>query len=292
MQRIEPQTKHLGEFSVRRFLPGNTQPGQVQHSVGPWVFFDHMGPAAFPAGSGVDVRPHPHIHLATVTYLFEGEILHRDSLGNEVAITAGAVNLMVAGRGITHSERERAQVREQPHHTEGLQLWLALPEDQQACDPAFYHIPASDIMTLSKNGVHIRVLMGDAYNTPSPVPCVSPTLYVEIRLQAGANVALPTLPVGYELAVYVVRGCIRVGDESLAMHEMLAFNAHELHQQPVYAEDDAHIILIGGEPLGKRFIDWNFVSTSQAAIEKAKADWKAGLFPKVVGDAEDYIPLI
>jgi len=183
---LRSREKDLGGFSVRRLLPTTGQ-----QMLGPWVFFDHMGPADFPAGRGINVRPHPHIGIATVTYLFEGEILHRDSLGNGQLITPGDINLMVAGRGITHSERERPEITEKPHRVHGLQLWLALPEEQEEIEPAFYHYPGEQIPAVDMEGVPARVIMGSAYGVTSPVKTFSETLYVEARLQPGQTLELP-----------------------------------------------------------------------------------------------------
>ncbi|MDF1764326.1 MAG: pirin family protein, partial [Oleibacter sp.] len=171
---IQPKQKDLGGFSVRRSLPT-----KGCRSIGPWVFFDHMGPAEFKAGEGINVRPHPHINLATVTYLFEGEIFHRDSLGNQQAIVPGDINLMVAGRGIVHSERERPEVTAQPHRLHGLQLWLALPEAYEEIEPAFYHYPSKDIPALTIDGVKVRIMMGQAWGVTAPVKTFADTLYIE-----------------------------------------------------------------------------------------------------------------
>ncbi|MEQ9566217.1 MAG: pirin family protein, partial [Pseudomonadales bacterium] len=199
---IQPSEKDLGEFSVRRALPSSQAP-----MVGPWIFFDHMGPARFEAGKGVNVRPHPHINLATVTYLFEGEILHRDSLGSEQSIRPGDINLMVAGRGITHSERESPEVRSTSHDLHGLQLWLALPEAEEEAEPAFYHYPSADIPSLDIDGIAIRLMMGSAYGSTSPVKTFVKTLYLEAELKSGQALALPDCE---ERGVYVVRGRINI----------------------------------------------------------------------------------
>ena len=183
---IQPRDKDLGGFSVRRVLPT-----RERTMVGPWIFFDHMGPAEFPAGTGINVRPHPHINIATVTYLFEGEILHRDSLGSLQGIGPGDINLMVAGRGIVHSERERPEVTAQAHQLHGLQLWLALPEEDEEVKPAFHHYPAADIPALEVDGVPLRVMMGSAYGVTSPVRVFAETLYVEAHLQPGQSIVLP-----------------------------------------------------------------------------------------------------
>lgn len=278
---IEPRDRDLGGFSVRRVLPATQR-----RMVGPWVFFDHMGPADFAAGEGINVRPHPHINLATVTYLFEGEILHRDSLGSYQPIRPGDVNLMVAGKGITHSERERPEVTETAHHLHGLQLWLALPEADEEMDPAFYHYPDADIPRTEVDGVPIRVIMGSAYGATSPVKVYADTLYVEAHLRAGQRI---TLPDADERAVYVAEGELTADGTLIHEHTMAVFsNAPSIE---LTATRDSRIAIIGGEHLGKRYMEWNFVSSRRERIEQAKADWKAQTFPKVPGDEKEFTPL-
>jgi hypothetical protein len=280
-QLIEPQVTDLGGFSVRRALPN-----AIRRMVGPWIFFDHMGPADFPAGQGIDVRPHPHINLATVTYLFEGEILHRDSLGSLQAIRPGDINLMVAGRGIVHSERERDAVRTVPHRQHGLQLWLALPESDEETDPAFYHYAAGDIPAATVDGVAVRVLIGSAFGVSSPVKTFADTLYVEAYLQAGQSIALPDAG---ERAVYVVQGGVKAAGTAIPEHAMAVFAAGR--SVVLRAMTATRIAIIGGSSPGERYIDWNFVSSRKARIEQACRDWQEGRFPKVPGDAEEFIPL-
>lgn len=278
---LRPRDKDLGGFSVRRLLP------TAQHkTVGPWIFFDHMGPADFPAGQGIDVRPHPHVNLATVTYLFEGEILHRDSLGSLQPIRPGDINLMVAGRGIVHSERERPEHTAVPHRLHGLQLWLALPEADEEIEPAFHHYPSADIPALDIGGVPVRVMMGSAWGARSPVRIFADTLYVEAHLQPGQKLLLPDAP---ERAVYVAHGGLKAHGVDIPEHALAI-----VADQPgvvVEATVESRIALIGGAPVGKRFIDWNFVSSRKARIEQAKSDWRAGRFPKVPGDEVEFIPL-
>ncbi|MBY5980681.1 pirin family protein [Ferrimonas balearica] len=278
---VTPKDKDLGGFSVRRTLPT-----RELRSVGPWVFFDHMGPASFAAGTGINVRPHPHINLATVTYLFEGEILHRDSLGSLQPIQPGDVNLMVAGRGIVHSERERPEVTAQPHGLHGLQLWLALPEADEETQPAFYHYPAKSIPQTQVGKVPVRVIMGEAYGQRSPVKTFAETLYLEARLSAGQSL---TLPVAQQRALYLVSGGVKVGETELSEHAM-AVLAPEAGVT-VTAETDSLVALIGGEAMPPRYMEWNFVSSSKDRIAQAKADWQAGRFPLVPGDEEEQIPL-
>ncbi|WP_417618628.1 pirin family protein [Oceanisphaera sp.] len=278
---IEPRDTDLGGFSVRRALPT-----RQRRMVGPWIFFDHMGPAEFAAGEGINVRPHPHINLATVTYLFEGEILHRDSLGSYQAIRPGDVNLMVAGKGITHSERERPEVTETAHRLHGLQLWLALPEAFEEIDPAFYHYPDADIPRVDVDGVPIRVIMGSAYGATSPVKVYADTLYVEAHLKAGQKI---TLPDADERAVYVAEGELSANGTRVSEHCMAVFS--KAPGIELTATRDARIAIIGGEHLGNRYMEWNFVSSRRERIEQAKADWKAQTFPKVTGDEKEFIPL-
>lgn len=280
-QILQPKIADLGGFSVRRVLP------TVQRKmVGPWIFFDEMGPATFEPGTGVNVRPHPHIGLATVTYLFAGEILHRDSLGNEQPIRPGDINLMVAGHGIVHSERERPEVTAAEHHLHGLQLWLALPEEKEETDPAFYHIPSAEIPAITVGDVPVRVMIGSAYNVTSPVPTMSETLYIEAFLQRGQTL---TLPDAEERGLYIASGALSIDGSELETHTLtvLAPGANVR----VEATADTRLALIGGQSLGKRFINWNFVSSSKERIEQARQDWQAGKFPKVPGDEDEFIPL-
>lgn len=278
---IQPRDKDLGGFSVRRVLPT-----RQRRMVGPWVFFDHMGPADFPAGEGINVRPHPHINLATVTYLFEGEILHRDSLGNYQPIRPGDVNLMVAGKGITHSERERPEVTATAHGLHGLQLWLALPEADEEIDPAFYHYPDADIPRLELKGVPIRVIMGIAFGATSPVKVFADTLYLEAHLKAGQKISVPDAE---ERAVYVAEGEVKANDTLVPEYAMAVLSSAP-HIE-LTATRDSRIAIVGGQNLGNRYMEWNFVSSRRERIEQAKAEWKAQTFPKVTGDEEEYIPL-
>jgi redox-sensitive bicupin YhaK (pirin superfamily) len=279
---IYPREHDLGGFSVRRALPSGKQ-----RMVGPWIFFDHMGPAVFKPGQGVDVRPHPHINLATVTYLFQGEMLHRDSLGNELAIRPGAINLMVAGKGIVHSERQREEIKAANNVLDGLQLWLALPKADEEIDPEFHHYDRDQIPSLTIDGVAVRVLIGSAYEVQSPVKTFAQTLYVEAALKAGQHL---TLPDGVdERALYVVKGKLKALESVIDQYSMAVL--HPGHTVTVHAVEDTQLALIGGESLGRRFIWWNFVSSRKERIEQAKADWKNGAFPKVPGDEIEFIPL-
>ncbi|MDX5362898.1 MAG: pirin family protein [Pseudazoarcus pumilus] len=280
-QVLQPREKDLGGFSVRRLLPTARR-----KTVGPWIFFDHMGPADFPAGEGINVRPHPHINLATVTYLFEGEILHRDSLGSLQAIRPGDINLMVAGRGIVHSERERPEVTAVPHRLHGLQLWFALPEADEEIEPAFLHYPSDAIPRVNVGGVPARVMMGSAYGVTSPVRTWAGALYVEAHLQAGQKLVLPQAA---ERALYVADGELKARDVALPAHSLAILDGTQGVEVEAVAE--SRIALIGGDPVGPRFIDWNFVSSRKERIAQARADWQTGRFPKVPGDSEEFIPL-
>ncbi|MGA9572550.1 MAG: pirin family protein [Lysobacterales bacterium] len=278
---IKPHEKDLGGFTVRRLLPH-----AKQRMVGPWIFFDHIGPAEFPAGKGVNVRPHPHINLATVTYLFEGEILHRDSLGNRQAIHPGAINLMVAGKGMTHSERERDEVHSVSHKVHGLQLWHALPAADEEIDPAFYHYPANELPRADIGGVPARVMMGSAWGLTSPVKTFSHTVYAEAALKKGQTIVTPKAE---QMAVYVASGRLLIDEQTVGPCTLVVLNDNS--QAIVDAVGDAQIAFIGGEKLGERHIEWNFVSSRKQRIEQAKDDWRAGRFPVVVGDEVEFIPL-
>ena len=278
---ITPKEKDIGDFSVRRALPAS-----VQKMVGPWIFFDHMGPAEFPAGQGINVRPHPHINLATVTYLFEGEILHRDSLGSVQSIKPGDINLMVAGSGITHSERERDEVRNVPHRLHGLQLWHALPAEYEEIEPAFYHYPAQELPRFAHEGVEVRLMMGSAYGHSSPVKIFAQTLYAEAHMRAGQSLPLPGAD---ELAVYVAAGKVRIDGQDIAQYSMAVLERGA--SATVEASEESSIAIIGGEAMPARYIEWNFVSSRKERIAQAKDDWAARRFALVPGDEEEFIPL-
>jgi redox-sensitive bicupin YhaK (pirin superfamily) len=279
---LTPKSKDLGGFSVRRALPT-----RARRMVGPWIFFDHMGPARFKAGrDGINVRPHPHIGIATVTYLFEGEILHRDSLGSYQPIRPGDINLMVCGRGIVHSEREAPERVAEDRALHGLQLWLALPVEHEETEPAFHHYGDADIPAVDVDGVPVRVMIGSAFGVSSPVKTFSETLYVEAHLQPGQRFMLPEAE---ERAVYVAGGRLRARDT-----ELPAFAMAVIANEPgvvVEAVEESRIAIVGGASVGERFIEWNFVSSRKERIEQAKADWQAGRFDKVPGDEAEFIPL-
>jgi len=277
---IRPKARDLGGFSVRRVLPA-----RERRMVGPFIFFDHMGPAEFPPGEGIQVRPHPHIGLATVTYLFEGEIMHRDSLGFVQPIRPGAVNLMTAGRGIVHSERAGDDLN-RTSRLHGIQSWMALPAEQQEREPDFLHYPADQLPEFERDGAFVRIIIGRAWDMSSPVVSHSPTLYLECRLPQGAELPLPGDQ--EELAVYVVSGKVNVGREPLESG-LMAVTAPG-HAPRLHALEDSHVMVIGGAALGERHIWWNFVSTSKSRIEQAKQDWTNSRFGTVPGETE-HIPL-
>ena len=253
--------------------------------VGPFIFFDHMGPAEFPPGKGIQVRPHPHIGLATITYLFEGQIMHRDSLGFAQAIEAGAVNLMTAGRGIVHSERAGDDYL-QHSKLHGIQSWMALPEALAEIDPEFLHYPATALPELSLHGVTIRVIIGEAHGYQSPVKTYSPMLYLECQMPAGTSLTLPACQ--EQLAAYVVSGEIEAEGNKLAAG-VLAVAANNAGIS-VTAVSNSRVMILGGTSLGKRYIWWNFVTHNQERMEQAKRDWLEGRFGKVPGD-DEFIPL-
>ncbi len=277
---IRPGKKDLGGFHVRRALPM-----PMQRKVGPWVFFDHAGPATFQPGQGLDVRPHPHINLATVTYLFAGQFLHRDSLGNEQLIGPGEINLMVAGRGIVHSERTPGALKANGSSLHALQLWLALPEADEETAPDFYHHPAEAMPELDLDGVKVRILMGSAYGAQSPVKTFARTLYLEANLPGGHSLSLPEEE---ERALYVVDGAVTINGQELGQFDFAVLSPGPA---TIATQADSRVALIGGETLSERHIAWNFVSSTRERIEQAKQDWRAGRFPKVPGDEEEFIPL-
>ena len=258
-----------------------------RRSVGPFVFWDQMGPATLPPGRGVDVRPHPHIGLATITYLFEGEILHRDSLGSAQPIRPGAVNWMTAGRGIVHSERTPAELRPSGSPLAGIQAWVALPRQMEECDPSFIHHPATALPTFEDDGLRVRVLVGTLFARTSPVEPASPTFYADATLAAGARL---TLGADYaERAIHVALGRVTLAGDAFDAGRLLVFRAGDA--VTITAVVPARVLLFGGAPLdGPRHLWWNFVSSSPARIEQAKADWKAARFPPVPGETE-HIPL-
>jgi len=279
---VAPRPRDLGGFEVRRLLPA-----VARRSVGPFVFWDQMGPATFPPGRGIDVRPHPHIGLATITYLFAGTILHRDSLGSVQPIEPGAVNWMTAGRGIVHSERTPPALRPAGSPLAGIQAWVALPREQEECAPAFVHHPAASLPVVEAAGATIRVLVGSLYGLRSPVVPASPMFYADAVLAAGARLELPAEHA--ERAVHVASGSITVAGERFEAGRLLVFRAGD--PIPITTSEPARVMLLGGDPLdGPRFLWWNFVSSSRDRIEQAKADWNAFRFAGVPDETE-HIPL-
>jgi redox-sensitive bicupin YhaK (pirin superfamily) len=279
---IESKMKDLGEFVVRRTLPS-----RERQRVGPFIFFDHMGPAEFPPESGVAVRPHPHIGLATVTYLFEGEIVHRDSLGCVQPILPGAVNLMTAGRGIVHSERSTEEAMASGSRLHGLQTWLAVPTELEEAEPAFDHYPAEDIPVVELTGASVSVLAGSAFGATSPVRTPSETLYLAVDMKGGATLELPVLAA--ERAIYLAEGSISIDGRQLNVGDMAVLSEDAV--VVVEAAEDAKMMILGGARLeGERYIFWNLVSSSRERIEKAKDDWQNDRFDKVPGETE-FIPL-
>jgi len=279
---IVPRTADLGGFTVRRALPSTRR-----RMVGPFIFFDHMGPAEFRAGHGVDVRPHPHIGLATVTYLFAGEIVHRDSLGSALAIVPGDVNWMTAGRGIAHSERTSPAHRAGGEHLHGLQCWVALPAGDEEMAPAFNHIGGALLPVVAGEGKTVRVVAGKLFGATSPVATLSDTIFADVTLAAGAR--LPLDADYEERAIYIVAGEIEIAGDRFAEGRLLVFKPGD--RITVKALRDARLVVVGGATAdGPRHIWWNFVSSRKERIEQAKADWKAGRFAGVPGETQ-FIPL-
>jgi redox-sensitive bicupin YhaK (pirin superfamily) len=279
---IVPRTADLGDFTVRRALPSSRR-----RMVGPFTFLDHMGPTEFKAGHGVDVRPHPHIGLATVTYLFKGEIVHKDSLGSDVPIRPGDVNWMTAGRGITHSERTAPDHRQGGEPLHGLQCWVALPARDEETDPLFAHYGQQDLPFVTGEGKSARVVAGKMFGVSSPVKTLHDTFFADLSLEAGTSVPLDA---DYEeRAIYVVSGEIEIAGERFGEGKLLVFKPGD--RITVRASQPARFAMLGGAPMdGPRYIWWNFVSSRKERIEDAKADWKAGRFEGVPGDTE-FIPL-
>ena len=279
--RIVPRVRDLGDgFEVRRALPDARRA-----SIGPFVFFDQMGPAAMAPGRGLDVRPHPHIGLATVTYLFEGEILHRDSVGSVQPIRPGEVNWMTAGRGIVHSERTPQALRASGARLFGLQTWIALPLAHEEAEPSFSH--HEGLPQVEDSGVTLRVVLGDLLGLASPVPTLSPTFFADVSLEAARRFAVPARH--EERGLYVVEGSVQLGAATLAAGELAVLEQGA--EALVSAGARARLVVFGGAPLeGPRFVWWNFVSSRRSRIEQAADDWKSGRFPPVPGETE-YIPL-
>jgi redox-sensitive bicupin YhaK (pirin superfamily) len=281
-QVIVPRARDLGGFEVRRALPA-----AGRQMVGPFIFFDQMGPTEFITGAGIDVRPHPHIGLATVTYLYEGEIFHRDSLGSELPIRPGDVNWMTAGRGIVHSERTAGDVRAAGSRLFGIQSWVALPADKEEVDPGFVHVAAANLPIVEAAGTRVRIIAGSAYGAAAPTPTLSDTLYADVALAAGAS--LPIDPGHEDRAIYLMSGEVEIDGIRHPPMQLLIFRPGD--RITVTATVDTRLILLGGATLeGPRHIWWNFVSSRKDRIDAAKADWQAGRFAAVPGETE-FIPL-
>jgi redox-sensitive bicupin YhaK (pirin superfamily) len=280
---IVPPIRDLGDgFEVRRVLPS-----AQRRTIGPFVFFDQMGPIVLRPGTGLDVRPHPHIGLATVTYLFEGEILHRDSLGTVQPIRSGEVNWMTAGRGIVHSERTPPELRANGAPLFGIQTWVGLPKEQEDVEPSFAHHSKSALPVLEGEGKHVRLIAGELFGARSPIKVFSDMFYADAALAEGSRLELPA---GHEeRAIYIAEGRLGIAGETFEAGRMLVLRQPD--PVTVRADRAARLLLLGGAPLdGPRHLWWNFVSSSRDRIEQAKADWREGRFPKVPGETE-FIPL-
>jgi redox-sensitive bicupin YhaK (pirin superfamily) len=284
---VVPRSHDVGGFEVRRALPTTKR-----RMVGPFIFWDQMGPGFLPAGTGLDVRPHPHIGLSTVTYLFEGEIMHRDSLGSVQPIRPGEINWMTAGSGIAHSERTEASQRSHGNALSGIQSWVVLPQRYEEIAPDFAHYSADAMPVIEDNGVWMRLIAGELFGECSPVRTLSETIYAEILLTPGARIAIPAAHA--ERALYVSSGMVEIAGDRHGVGEDgggVLLVLREGDEIVVTGVTAARVLLFGGEPMdGPRYIWWNFVSSSKERIEDAKADWKAGRFPAVPGETE-FIPL-
>ncbi|NBN62849.1 pirin family protein [Pannonibacter tanglangensis] len=282
---IMPRTSDLGGFEVRRALPSSRR-----RMIGPFIFFDQMGPAELLVGGGVDVRPHPHIGLATVTYLFDGEIYHRDSLGSDQLITPGELNWMSAGRGIVHSERERAERKLAPRPLFGIQSWVALPAHLEETEPDFAHYGADRLPLLNDQGATVRLIAGSLYGETSPARTASELFYADVSLEAGARIPLDASH--EERGLYTVGGEIEIAGQTFGPAQLLVFKPGDRLEIRATAAGPARFMLLGGEPMdGRRYIWWNFVSSSKERIEQAKEDWRRGRFDIVPGDESEFIPL-
>jgi hypothetical protein len=283
LQTLRPATHDLGGFKVHRTLPH-----RERTMVGPFIFFDQMGPAKLEAGGGIDVRPHPHINLATVTYLFAGAIDHRDSLGTFATIEPGAVNLMTAGRGIAHSERSPQSLRADGPELSGIQTWIALPRAKEEIEPAFEHVARNRLPVIDGGGASARVVMGSLWGAASPVTCHSETVYADIRLDPGGAMPVDTGP--DERAVYVAEG--EASLDGLPLEPSVLYVLAPGVAATLRSQAGAHVMLCGGEPLdGPRHVWWNFVSSSRERIHQAKEDWRSGRFDLPPDDRDEFIPL-
>ena len=282
---IVPRTSDLGGFSVRRALPS-----VKKRMVGPFIFFDQMGPAELIVGGGIDVRPHPHIGLATITYLFEGEIYHRDSLGTDQLITPGAINWMTAGKGIVHSEREREERMKAPRPLFGLQTWVALPHHLEETAPDFQHLPNEAQPEFSDGGASVKLIAGSLYGHTAPVKTASDMFYADVTLEPGAKIPLDA---GHEeRGIYTIAGQITIAGQSFDPAQLMVFKPGDKLVIENTSPAPARFVLLGGAAMdGHRYIWWNFVSSSKERIEQAKEDWRQGRFDIVPGDEAEFIPL-
>jgi redox-sensitive bicupin YhaK (pirin superfamily) len=282
-QVITPVTHDLGDFKVNRSLPA-----RERTMVGPFIFVDEFGPARLPVGAGMDVRPHPHINLATVTYLFDGAIEHRDSIGSHAVIEPGAINLMTAGSGIVHSERSPQALRPDGPSLYGMQTWLALPDGGEEVAPAFDHVAAEGLPLVDDNGARARVLMGSLWGATAATPCLSPTIYADILLAAGG--AIPVEAEADERAVMLVGGEAELNRQPLDLFTLYVLRPG--HQAALSSSSGGRLMLMGGGAFStRRYVFWNFVSSSRDRINQAKEDWQALRFPLIPGDDQEYIPL-
>ena len=283
LQTIQPVSHDLGAFTVRR-----TVPSRERTMVGPFIFVDEFGPAVLMPGQAMDVRPHPHINLATVTYLFEGAIEHRDSIGSHQVIAPGAINLMTAGRGIVHSERSPQEARGRERRMYGMQTWLALPDGREEVDPAFDHVTEAELPIIEDGSARARVLMGTLWGATAGTPCHSPTIYADIELRDGAS--LPIDAEADERALMLVGGAAELDGEGLEPFALYILRPGHLAR--LSSQSGGRIMLMGGGAFAtRRYVHWNFVSSSRDRINQAKEDWKAMRFPLIPGDDQEFIPL-
>lgn len=280
---IVPRSRDLGGFEVRRALPSSQR-----QMIGPFIFFDQFGPAEFLVGNGIDVRPHPHIGLATVTYLYEGEIVHRDSLGSLQTIRPGEVNWMTAGQGIAHSERTSEDLRATGSTIYGIQTWVALPKNAEETAPEFSHHSTGDLPVIEEGGAKARLIVGNLYGERAPVETFSEMFYVDVALEAGASIPLDASH--EERSIFTLSGDIEIAGQTYGPGQLLVFRPGD--PITIVARTPARMTLQGGEPMdGPRHLWWNFVSSSKERIDQAKADWRAGKFEIVPGDETEFIPL-
>lgn len=282
---VVPRSRDIGGLEVGRVLPA-----VGRRMVGPFIFWDQMGPGELIAGNGLDVRPHPHINLATITYLFDGQIRHKDSLGYDMTIEPGAVNWMTAGRGIVHSERSDALVRQNDQRVFGIQSWVAMPREFEEVEPSFVHHSTLSLPSMHQDGVYARMIAGSAWGMTSPVHTYSRILYGDVRLQPGAS--LPIDPTDEERALYLVEGAMTVDGVAYEAGRMLILRERATITVKNVVPLGARFMLLGGDVLdGERHIWWNFVSSRKERIEQAKEEWRQGRFDTIPGDAEEFIPL-